>query len=98
MFEYVSNAGSFSEVVSRTYFQSIIKALKHCFEHGVTHRDMKPENLLFDDQFVLKIADFGFATLVTFKNINSRFSPNIYFYITKIKLRMIIYIFKLEGK
>jgi len=29
---------------------------------------MKPENVLFDDQFNLKLADFGFSTLLTGKD------------------------------
>jgi serine/threonine-protein kinase Chk1 len=29
---------------------------------GVCHRDIKPENILLNSDFIIKIADFGFAT------------------------------------
>ena len=28
---------------------------------GITHRNLKPENLYFDANFTLKITDFGFS-------------------------------------
>ena len=28
---------------------------------GLAHRDLKPDNILFDKDFNIKIADFGFA-------------------------------------
>ena len=43
-------------------------ALEYCHGQGIAHRDMKPENLLFDANFNLKIADFGFATLFAGKD------------------------------
>ena len=60
LFDYVS-FGAFPEPISRLYFQQMIKALAYVHSKGFAHRDMKLENILLDDQFNLKIADFGFV-------------------------------------
>jgi len=45
-----------------------MSALDTCFKLGYCHRDLKPDNLLFDRQFNLKMADFGFSTCLVNKN------------------------------
>lgn len=40
----------------------IIEALEATHQKGIAHLDIKLENLLFDKNYVLKLADFGFAT------------------------------------
>merc|ERR1719266_438925 len=49
-------------MASRSYFHQMIEGLNAMHKLGIAHRDLEPENLLFDENYTLKIADFGFAT------------------------------------
>ena len=54
--------GSFSEDTCRYYFKQLLDGLKYLHLRGFAHRDIKTDNLLFDADFNIKIADFGTAT------------------------------------
>jgi serine/threonine protein kinase len=39
----------------------MLAAIHHCHSKGIVHLDIKPDNLLLDRYWNLKIADFGLA-------------------------------------
>ncbi|KAL3511970.1 hypothetical protein ACH5RR_024687 [Cinchona calisaya] len=55
--------GKLKEEEARKYFQQLISAVDFCHSRGVSHRDVKPENLLLDEHENLKISDFGLSAL-----------------------------------
>lgn len=57
----LESQGRLSEPSSRLLIRQISSALKALHEMGIVHRDVKPENILFDDEGTAKLVDFGFA-------------------------------------
>ena len=50
------------------YFQQLISAVDFCHSRGVYHWDLKPENLLLDENGNLKVSDFGLSALAESKH------------------------------
>ncbi|XP_058814905.1 testis-specific serine/threonine-protein kinase 3-like [Topomyia yanbarensis] len=49
------------EVRAKLFFNQLINAVEYIHKMGVVHRDIKCENIVFDESFTLKLIDFGFA-------------------------------------
>jgi len=41
-----------------------MNGIQSVHKQGLAHRDLKPDNLLLSNEFVLKITDFGFSTML----------------------------------
>ncbi|XP_061991770.1 CBL-interacting serine/threonine-protein kinase 4 [Rosa rugosa] len=63
LFAKISRHGKLPESLARRYFQQLVSALRFCHENGVSHRDVKPQNLLLDGNGNLKVSDFGLSAL-----------------------------------
>lgn len=61
LFNYVLH-GPLPESVTRYYMEQLIDAIDHLHSNGYCHSDIKLENILLDDNFNIKLTDFGFST------------------------------------
>lgn len=61
LFDILYYTSALESHVARTYFRQFIAGLEACHNAGVAHRDLKPQNLLLDAKFNLKITDFGLS-------------------------------------
>ena len=71
LFEYLKNGElqnyvfllkkKFSEEISRKIFFDILLAVEACHQSGISHGDIKLQNILLNSNFHLKLIDFGFS-------------------------------------
>ena len=60
-----------SEVIMRTYFHQLIAAVDHMHSKKVAHLDLKLENLMMGNDFIMKIIDFDQAQNTTDQKLTS---------------------------
>ncbi|XP_077596797.1 uncharacterized protein LOC144212637 isoform X2 [Stigmatopora nigra] len=61
LFQIIEADGNLPESQVRAIACQLVSALHYLHSHRILHRDMKPQNILFDKNGVVKLCDFGFA-------------------------------------
>ncbi|KAH7914123.1 kinase-like domain-containing protein [Hygrophoropsis aurantiaca] len=54
-----------SEKLAQYIMAQVVDAVYYLDSHGISHRDIKDENLVIDKNFKVKLIDFGSATIVS---------------------------------
>ncbi len=65
LFHRLGKKKAFPPDVAKFYVSEIFVALEHVQSLGFVYRDLKPENVLLDEEGHCKLVDFGFSTAVS---------------------------------
>lgn len=63
--EFIKEIGRLSSKDAVTIAIQVCRALEHAHKKGIIHRDIKPQNILIDENGIVKVTDFGIARAVS---------------------------------
>ena len=61
LLDYIQNSDKFSERHAKILFKKIVEGIKFCHKKNICHLDIKPANIIFDNEFEPIIIDFGLS-------------------------------------
>ena len=64
LFQYIVDRNHLSEEEAKPFVRQILETLDYIHKQGISHRDMKPENLLMDQTGRVKFSDFGLSRFI----------------------------------
>jgi serine/threonine protein kinase len=76
--DHVRSQGKLDPETAVGYVLQAARGLKHAHDRGMIHRDVKPDNLLLDEQGLVKVADLGLVKTPTTERADDRLSSSVH--------------------
>ena len=61
VFDVISESGPMDDPIARRYLKELILGLQHIHNRGKAHRDIKLENVMFNDDYNMVYIDHGYV-------------------------------------
>lgn len=61
LFDEIIKRQRFSEMDAAKIIYQVLSACSYCHANKICHRDFKPENILLENEDLVKVVDFGTA-------------------------------------
>jgi serine/threonine protein kinase len=61
LYTHIMTYGKFKENRARFYIAEMVLALNHLHQNGIVYRDLKPQNIIIDNEGHVKLTDFGLS-------------------------------------
>jgi MAP/microtubule affinity-regulating kinase len=65
LFDMIMDDGPLRKEEATKIFRQIVSAIKYCHNFDIIHKDIKPQNIMEDEDGLMKLIDFGLATKQT---------------------------------
>lgn len=72
--DYIEGKQKIPPTIMKLIIQQLLKILSHVHSWGIVHRDVKPTNIVFDDNHKLFLVDFNLAKHVEMLQDEERYS------------------------
>ena len=59
LFDILYYTEKLEPILARTYFKQLVSGISHMHKNGIIHRDIKPQNLLLDNKYILKVSQYN---------------------------------------
>lgn len=68
MIDLLKKVNCLPEIAARTYFHQLVEAIEYLHSRNICHLDIKPDNILLDENFGSKLTDFGFSRYLPYRH------------------------------